>query len=612
MQKVVDFLEKHVQWVALGLGGLYLLYMVWSYILTPPVTTEISGAPDPLTPGTVDQYILDNRIRELNGRVNDTRTVDVAVPDFSEKFKEILNGGQAPMFDGAYYVDSKSSKIQYKEEGPANDDGTPIGERVAALPAAPAPKLTDQGTGRSLVIEPVIRGAPAANKKPERARDNARAVADKPAGIDKDWVSIFYKISTVALEEAFKKSKLPEEFQMTSILTVELIRERQLPDGSWGEETVVKPAEFLQIQDFPANKAQQAFFADWAAKNITTIVQPNFYQISKGDLWPPIELVGDEIDPATKAKREADQRRRLEERKRKQEQQRRMQQQRRPTNQRNRPGGGIPGMMPGGMFAPRDNDRARNSRPAAAPPMMPGMMDPGMMMPGMIPGMMPGDLPGMDRMPGAQPGRQTSPNFKAPPLPPGVFNPAQENDIEGWIHDDTVEPGNVYRYKVKYRIKNPVYEQTRLVAKPELAEQFAIESNASDWSDEVEVPPLSYFFIAGGISPNNNTVRFDVFKWTDGEWKMHSIDASPGDVITGEREDEETGEQLNFTTDITVVALHRDDRGGPAQILLMDKAGVVETRDYATDQANPTYRELKQEVAAAAAAADTRPRAAAR
>ena len=37
MQKVIDFLEKHVQWVALGLGGLFLLLMVYLYVLTPPV-----------------------------------------------------------------------------------------------------------------------------------------------------------------------------------------------------------------------------------------------------------------------------------------------------------------------------------------------------------------------------------------------------------------------------------------------------------------------------------------------------------------------------------------------------------------------------------------------
>jgi len=59
MKKVLDLLEKNVQWLAMGLGALYLLWMVWTYVINSPV--KVTGvAPNPLSPGDVDSYIADN------------------------------------------------------------------------------------------------------------------------------------------------------------------------------------------------------------------------------------------------------------------------------------------------------------------------------------------------------------------------------------------------------------------------------------------------------------------------------------------------------------------------------------------------------------------------
>jgi len=56
MQKVVDFLEKNVQWVALGLSGVVFLLMVWIYVVKSPVTVTVAGKE--LTPG--DVQFVDN------------------------------------------------------------------------------------------------------------------------------------------------------------------------------------------------------------------------------------------------------------------------------------------------------------------------------------------------------------------------------------------------------------------------------------------------------------------------------------------------------------------------------------------------------------------------
>src|SRR5437660_710836 len=55
MQKVVKFLESYIQWVALGLGLLWIGWVAYAYWLSTPVAVEIEGAK--LPPGEVDIYM---------------------------------------------------------------------------------------------------------------------------------------------------------------------------------------------------------------------------------------------------------------------------------------------------------------------------------------------------------------------------------------------------------------------------------------------------------------------------------------------------------------------------------------------------------------------------
>ena len=41
MEKALAILEKYVQWIALGLGGLFLLGIVYNYVLQDPVTVKL-------------------------------------------------------------------------------------------------------------------------------------------------------------------------------------------------------------------------------------------------------------------------------------------------------------------------------------------------------------------------------------------------------------------------------------------------------------------------------------------------------------------------------------------------------------------------------------------
>jgi len=87
MQKVLDLLEKHVQWVALGLGALWLLFMAWSYVINPPAKVMIGSAD--LKAAAVDEYTLKNAVGPLENEMKPGKEVPaMQVDQFAERWQE--------------------------------------------------------------------------------------------------------------------------------------------------------------------------------------------------------------------------------------------------------------------------------------------------------------------------------------------------------------------------------------------------------------------------------------------------------------------------------------------------------------------------------------------
>src|SRR4051812_46137558 len=64
MNKVVVILEKYVQWIALGLGAAFMLFMVYSYVINNPIKTEVAGKKVDL--GNVDLVTRDGPAHDLD------------------------------------------------------------------------------------------------------------------------------------------------------------------------------------------------------------------------------------------------------------------------------------------------------------------------------------------------------------------------------------------------------------------------------------------------------------------------------------------------------------------------------------------------------------------
>lgn len=114
--------------------------------------------------------------------------------------------------------------------------------------------------------------------------------------------------------------------------------------------------------------------------------------------------------------------------------------------------------------------------------------------------------------------------------------------IDIWAHDLTVEPGDTYRYKIVAMPLNPLFRNLR-VPEPQKSMNFnriaiapsKAELDAMPWSQEVVVNDNKYFFYTGG-SASQQTARFEVWRFYDGQWRVGEIEAVQGDQVAGKIE----------------------------------------------------------------------------
>src|SRR3954451_19886558 len=85
MKKVVAFLEKYAEWLALGVACVFLLYMVYSYVVSPEALHVKVGS-DTVYPGEVDPHV-DVAVRHLQEAIEaPAGDVKIPLPDYSKDF----------------------------------------------------------------------------------------------------------------------------------------------------------------------------------------------------------------------------------------------------------------------------------------------------------------------------------------------------------------------------------------------------------------------------------------------------------------------------------------------------------------------------------------------
>jgi len=85
MEKVTQFLEKHVQWVVLGLAVLFLGYMAYSNLYQSPVKVTLNG--QEMLPAEINEQIVNGPVNRINADLKKDPPV-MPVPDFVAAFRQ--------------------------------------------------------------------------------------------------------------------------------------------------------------------------------------------------------------------------------------------------------------------------------------------------------------------------------------------------------------------------------------------------------------------------------------------------------------------------------------------------------------------------------------------
>ncbi len=593
MQKVLELLEKHVQWVAIALGGLFVLFMVWSYVLTPVASVELGGRT--LTVGEIDQATVDGPVARLRSQMNSPARIALPSVDFVGPWQaSITTSPQLPR--PATVV----TTLPGDRTGIATGGSTSTTTTVAQLPTdpMPAPKLLGVNSGLSTIT----RQMPVAQPNLAGLPNQEAQFVMTPTQTDTDWVTVAYSVPTSEIAAAFTQANLPAGLA-TKVVYVELVREELMPDGkTWGNKSIVGSLSTTERPPFPSVKeevpqevrlTQQIDYQEWLQRNPIEPVQPRFYEVSGGQPWlpplPGLEMAApgqefrpeDYIDPsANLSDLTEDQRRQV------------MDARRAAAAERRRQNTGAPGTgtgitrppveegPPAGRRTRRNESFSVPSYQVPRPPMGQGG---------------PFGGPGGWVPPEQYEGGQFNPQFNQPnlgnipPAPTDAFIPSVQPDFVGWAVDVDVTPGT-YRYRVRYHLINPVYGRPFIVDpnKPELAAQFTLVSAESEPSEPVTIPSRTQFFVANQIGATASVARFDIFRWAAGQMRQLSVSVAPGDEVAGR--DGET----RFETGYTVVDIRPGSTSERGYVILVDDDGRVIRKTF--DRSDKTWLDLQEQM----------------
>ncbi len=202
-----------------------------------------------------------------------------------------------------------------------------------------------------------------------------------------------------------------------------------------------------------------------------------------------------------------------------------------------------------------------------------------------------------------------------------VTNPTSaDKDPAIWFHDDTVEPGKTYRYRMRISIWNGFVGRRAALRDPSQAEKSALVGEWSEPGDPVEVAPRVRFYVRAKGSGNDPAALVDVFAWHSGNWYKESFNVQPGDTI-GEPKDVKLGESedgkpqremIDFGTGAVVLDIRVEDpvwmrrAQGKGEFAYSEQRGVtivyvdpvdgqVKQRFDRLDRLDRKYTELREE-----------------
>jgi len=524
--KIGEFFEKHVQWIALGLAGVWLLWIGWAYGVNRPVI-ELNN--QNFSAGAVDEYIRDTDASALATKVANPNVPAglVDVPDFTDAFVNAMNGRESNPYP-AFAFNSSPPYGEVINNQPTRREKVPVKQ----LPNVVTPTDVLTLAGRSQIIQPTekpkiltaavnnnsVNNAENANNgnggsrvfsdnnsvqpQPQRAAVAAAApLPGQPAGAqeDKTWVSIFARLNFSDQDKEFTKVSIPPYLLQKQYIEVQLQRQEVLVGGGLG---TIETVRGLPMNEPPIARKNAADFIKWSADPDAQkmILTPPFYFVVKGTAW---ELPRKDVTAVAAAqdqpadfnlqqKYQEYKALKTDAEKRKftdgwtNEQKQAFYTYRRGEEQKEgaakappkaQPSRTYPNPRPGaggaGGGAGRPGGNREGGFDAIDPQLLREMYaDSDAVLNRQRNGKSPQEAPPYRR-------RETRKTYEGEAAAQPAQNQAQilvnltpdaMGNVDIWAHDETAKPGLTYRYRVRVVIKNPLYDTKNVATDPKLAQ----------------------------------------------------------------------------------------------------------------------------------------------
>lgn len=303
MQKTLEILEKNVQWIVLGLAALFLLWVAYAYVLTPPATVKIG--PRVVTAGEVAEETAKSA-KDLDRQIKENRPISFPTPDLVTSWREHM---AAPFAVALAAPDFNSQPQGTIWLGPGVTGAA--GPRITVLPTPPAPQVLPVATGVSTVI-PQAPNQPNQPINPNNGNPppapNIPVAAPQPK--DTDWITVPAVIQAAALKQALlapfgnaQPNPALGQLYNTTLLRIELERQEStgndngmpvFPPGDSGITPIAAlTADQPLIQAIPKDKETADLkyqYIQWAQQNQALLTSPAFYQVTAGDPWAAPQL----------------------------------------------------------------------------------------------------------------------------------------------------------------------------------------------------------------------------------------------------------------------------------------------------------------------------------
>lgn len=601
--KGISFIEQHVEKIVVGVAAAILLGAIATEAIS---SRSVTVGNDTLTPGSVGST-LDARARSIDAKLNDARFTRPPVPEYEAEFAKKLAAGVAP-----------SPTLPAIEPALAKSllDSETTALTHYRLPVVPVVAMVGDVMQSSVAIEEETFTLP------ENAGLAALYPTRSAAAVDITFTTPAAVLDLRALRAEYRRDAKnqtpplaappPAWYQEgTFILDVVFEREERLPDGSWGNKTLVAalPDRLTYRPRIPtADIALRDTVLGELGKPVMQleILQPDFYPTKNDAYITPDHVNANAADTAPEPRDILRLRSRIKERERdlaKKEQ--RLKDIGGPLeDEPKKPGeggkGGAGGTGGGGFGGSGGSGGGGSGGGGSGGRGGRGGGGGGGMGGGKGGGMGGGGSMGESAPPAGGGGTDEKNNAERRgltkkvkalkeelgklreeletkvPTPKKPEGDAEEEtkivDISAletimvWAHDLTVKPQISYRYRCVVEVFNPFFGHRRQLVPQQASysDALVLKSEPSSWSNPVQVTPPSTFFVTGASTEGGalgmGTAVVEVYRIVEGVRRRSEFSVQPGERIGKllDPKKSEGGDAVDFTTDWYVVAIVAD------------------------------------------------------